>query len=101
MQINLDELEITHNPAENRFETWIDGRLSKLDYLLNGDTIVMTHVGVHPEDRGQGVAAKLTEVALEYAREQSLRVIPMCSYVAAYIRRNPQYTSLTRQRENG
>lgn len=98
MQINLAELEISHNPAENRFETWIEGRLSKLDYLLNGATIVMTHVGVHPDDRGQGVAAKLTEVALAYAREHSLRVIPMCSYVAAYIRRNSQYTELTRQR---
>lgn len=98
MQINVDDLEITRNPAENRFETWIDGRLSKLDYLEDGDTIVMTHVGVDPEDRGQGVAGKLTEAALQYARGKSLRVIPMCSYVAAYIRRNPQHAGLTRQR---
>ena len=97
MQINMDELEVKHNPAENRFETWIEGRLSKLDYLEDGNNIVMTHVGVHPEDRGQGVAAKLTEVALEYARGKSLRVIPMCSYVAAYIRSNPQHVELTRQ----
>ena len=98
MQINTGELEIIHNPAENRFETWIDGKLSKLDYLEDGDTIVMTHVGVHPDHRGQGVAGKLTEAALEYARGKSLRVIPMCSYVAAYIRRNPQFAELTRQR---
>ena len=98
MQTNLDELEITHNPAENRFETWIEGRLSKLDYTESGNTIVMTHVGVHPDDRGQGVAGKLTEVALEYARGKSLRVIPMCSFVATYIRRNPQHAELTKQR---
>jgi predicted GNAT family acetyltransferase len=98
MQINADDLEITYNPAESRFETWIDGRLSKLDYMENGDTIVMTHVGVHPDDRGQGVAAKLTEVALAYARGKSLRVIPMCSYVAAYIRGHPQHAGLTKQR---
>lgn len=98
MQINTGELEIIHNPAENRFETWIDGQLSKLDYLEDGNTIVMTHVGVHPDHRGQGVAGKLTAVALEYARGKSLRVIPMCSYVAAYIRRNPQFAELTRQR---
>lgn len=98
MQINTGALEIIHNPAENRFETWIDGQLSKLDYLEDGDTIVMTHVGVHPDQRGQGVAGKLTEAALGYARGKSLRVIPMCSYVAAYIRRNPQYAELTKQR---
>ncbi len=98
MEINTNELEIVQNPAENRFETWIEGRLSKLDYLEDRDTIVMTHVGVHPDDRGQGVAGKITEVALVYARGKSLRVIPMCSYVAAYIRRNPQYAELTKQR---
>ncbi len=100
MEINSEKLEIIHNPAESRFETWIDGKLSKLDYLENGDTIVMTHVGVFPEHRGQGVAGKLTEAALEYAREKSLRVIPVCPYVAAYIRRNPQYVELTRQSGN-
>lgn len=98
MQINTGELEITHNPTENRFETWIDGKLSKLDYIEDGNTIVMTHVGVHPELRGHGVAAKLTEAALGYARGKSLRVIPMCSYVATYIRRNPQFVELTKQR---
>ena len=98
MQINVDELKITHNEAENRFETWIDDQLSKLDYMQDGNTIVMTHVGVHPDQRGQGVAGKLTEVALGYAREKSWRVIPMCSYVAAYIRRHPEYAELTKQR---
>jgi hypothetical protein len=94
MQINTDTLEIVHNAAENRFETWIEDRLSKLDYMENGDTIVMMHVGVYPDHRGQGVAGKLTQTALEYAKSKSLRVIPMCSYVAAYIRRNPQYAGL-------
>jgi predicted GNAT family acetyltransferase len=96
MQINLDELEVTHNEAENRFETWIQGQLSKLDYLRDGTTMVMTHVGVHPDLRGQGIAGRLTQVALEYAAKNALRVIPMCSYVAAYIRRHPQYQELVK-----
>jgi hypothetical protein len=100
MEINTEKLEVTHNPAENRFEIRVEGRLSKLDYMENGDTIVMMHVGVSPEHRGQGVAGKLTEAALEYAREKSLRVIPTCPYIAAYIRRNPQYAELTRRRGN-
>jgi uncharacterized protein len=98
MQIDLNTLNVVHNEAEDQFETWIDGQLSKLDYMLDRNTIVMTHVGVHPEHRGQGVAGKLTQVALEYAKEKSLRVIPMCPYVATYIRRNRQYEELTKQR---
>jgi predicted GNAT family acetyltransferase len=101
MDIDLEKLEVIHNPSENRFETWIDGHLCKLDYLLDGDTIVMTHVGVHPAHRGHGVAGKLTQVALEYAGENSLRVIPMCPYIGAYIRRKPQYIELTRHQGSG
>jgi len=101
MNIDLQKLEVIHNEAEERFETWIDGQLSKLDYMQDKNTIVITHVGVHPEHRGQGVAGKLTQVALEYAKEKSFRVIPMCPYVATYIRRNPHYEELTRQRADG
>ena len=97
MQVDLDKLEITHNPANQRFEVWIDGHLSKLDYIQDGKNFVITHVGVYPEHRGQGVAAKIMDAGLQYARENSLRVIPMCSYAAAYMRRNPQYMELTDQ----
>jgi uncharacterized protein len=97
MQVDLDKLEITHNPAHHAFEVWIDGHLSKLDYIQDAKNFVITHVGVHPEHRGQGVAAKIVDASLKYARENALRVIPMCSYAAAYIRRNPQYMELTDQ----
>ena len=97
MQVDLEKLEITHNPANDRFEVWIDGKLSKLDYIQEAKNFVIAHVGVYPEHRGQGVAGKIVEAALQYARENGLRVIPMCSYAAAYIRRNPQYMELTEQ----
>jgi predicted GNAT family acetyltransferase len=96
MEINLDELKITNNEAERRFEVSVNGLPSKLDYLLDKDTLVITHVGVHPDLRGMGLAGKLTEVSLEFAKARSLRVIPMCSYAAAYIRRNPKYADLVK-----
>ncbi len=96
MHIDFDALEIIHNEGENRFEVWVNGNLSTLDYIHNGMNFVITHVGVHPELRGQGIAAKITQAGLEYARVNSLKVIPLCSYAAAYIRRNPQYAELTK-----
>jgi len=97
MDINLEQIQVTHNPADNRFETWIDGKLSKLDYIQDGKNFVITHVGVHPELRGQGVAGRIVQMGLDYAKENSLRVVPMCSYAAAYIRRHPEYAELTKQ----
>jgi uncharacterized protein len=97
MPVDLEKLEITHNPANHAFEVWIDGHLSKLDYIQDAKNFVITHVGVYPEHRGQGVAAKIVDAGLQYAKENALRVIPMCSYAATYIRRNPQYMELTDQ----
>ena len=100
MEIDQDQIIVIHNPGENRFETTIDGRFSKLDYIQNGRNFVITHVGVHPDLRGHGVAGKIVEAGLAYARENSFRVVPMCSYAAAYIRRHPEHAGLTRQTGN-
>ena len=100
MTIDMEHLQVNHNPADQRFETWTDGKLSKLDYIEDGKNFVITHVGVQPELRGQGLAGKIVEAGLEYAKEKSLRVVPMCSYAAAYIRRHPEYAELTRQHQN-
>jgi uncharacterized protein len=97
MNVDLEKAEITHNPVNHRFEVWIDGHLSKLDYIQEEKNFVITHVGVYPEHRGQGLAAKIVDASLEYARQNGLRVVPMCSYAAAYIRRNPEYMELTDQ----
>jgi predicted GNAT family acetyltransferase len=97
MQIDLQKLEVTHNAGTNSFETWVENYLSKLDYIQDGKNFVITHVGVHPELRGQGLAGRLVEASLEYAKENSLRVIPMCSYAAAYMRRHPEYAELMNQ----
>ena len=97
MSVDLEKLAVTHNEAERRFETWIDGYLSKLDYIQDGKNFVITHVGVSPELRGQGIAGRIVQVGLEYAKAKSLRVVPMCSYAAAYIRRHPEHIELTRQ----
>ena len=97
--MDYNEVQIIHNPNENRFETVIDGKLSKLDYIQDGKNFVITHVGVHPDLRGGGLAGKIVQTGLEYAQENSLRVVPMCSYAAAYIRRHPEYAELTKQQK--
>jgi predicted GNAT family acetyltransferase len=97
MKLDLEKLEVTHNEANHTFEVWIDGYLSKLDYIQDDKNFVITHVGVNPQFRGQGLAGKIVEAGLEYAKQNSLRVVPMCSYAAAFIRRHPQYLELTSQ----
>lgn len=86
--------EVRNNRAAHRFELELDGRLALIAYIERGDRITFTHTEVPPELEGQGIAGRMAKVALEYAREQQLRVVPLCPYVAGYIRRHPEYQPL-------
>lgn len=88
------EIAVRHNEAERRFEALVDGHLSVADYELTDGALVLTHTFVPPELRGRGVAEQLVRAALAHAGREGLRVVPACSYVAAFIRRNPEFQSL-------
>ena len=90
----MSDVEVTHNQQEFRFEATVDGHLSVLDYRRDGNVLTTTHTGVPPASRGRGIAGKLTAAALDYARGEGLKVVPACSYVAAFIERHPEYQSL-------
>lgn len=86
------------NPAKSRYETLVDGYLGMIEYELAGDTIALTHTEVDPELEGRGVAKALAKFALEDARRRGLRVVPDCPFVAAYIKRHPEYAALVAER---
>jgi len=85
---------VQHNKSQQRFEWLEDGQLSVLDYRLENGVIDLVHTSVPEALGGRGIAADLTRTALETARKQGWRVRPLCSYVAGYIRRKPEYQDL-------
>lgn len=78
---------IEHNTAEKRFEWLEDGQLCVLDYELHDATMSITHTGVPESVGGRGIAADLARAALDTARAENWKVRPLCSYVAAWMRR--------------
>ena len=52
-------------------------------------TLTVNHTEVSPESQGRGVAAKLFEEMIRYARAHALEVVPMCAYVSAQFARHP------------
>ncbi len=88
------EVEVQHNEAASRFEAEVNGYLAVAEYIRAGEQIVFTHTEVPEELEGHGVASQLIRTALDHAREQNLEVVPNCQFVAAYIRRHPEYQPL-------
>ncbi len=85
---------VRHNPGASRYEAEVEGRLVVTEYTRAGDVLTFTHTFVPPELCGRGVAQQLVRNALEDVRLQRLRIVPQCSYVAAFIGRNPEFQSL-------
>jgi predicted GNAT family acetyltransferase len=93
-RMNNAEPDVLNNANARRFEFHSGKLMARLDYRLQNRTIVILHTEVPSELAGCGVGAKLVKAALEYARESGFTVVPLCSYAAAYIQRNPQYQAL-------
>lgn len=87
-------IEVTHEPASQRFVAVIDGLEGVLDYRLTGDTMTITHTNVPPSLRGRGIAGDITRFALETAREHGWKVVPVCPYVASFVTKHPEYSEL-------
>ena len=95
MEIDLSKLDVEHNVAQKRFEMQIGDQMAMVKYILGSSEIIFTHTEVPEAFEGQGVASKIAKVAIEYAKGQGLRIRPMCPYMAAYIKRHPEYHSIT------
>lgn len=91
---DLSNLSVKHNDEEQRFEALVDEGLAVAQYEREGGRILFTHTLVPREARGRGVAGAVVRAGLDYARAQGLKVVPLCSYVGDYIRRNPEYRDL-------
>ena len=85
---------IRHNEAARRFEFTEDGQLCVLGYVLNGSVASFVHTGVPAPVGGRGIAADLVSFGLDTARARGWRVRAVCSYVAAYVQRHPEYQDL-------
>lgn len=88
------QIKVVHNAQASRFEALVDGELCVADYRLQNGAMVMPHTAVAPRLQGHGIAAELVRQALDWARAQGLKVLPRCSYVAAYMRRHPETRDL-------
>jgi len=82
---------IWHDEAQHCFRA--DGG-AVLEYSIQGDRFVFDHTEVPPALRGQGIAAQLAHFAFNHARQHNWRVVPACSFIDAFLRRNPQFADL-------
>jgi uncharacterized protein len=85
------EIVVRDNPEESRLETEVNGLLATLSYERHPHAVVLVETEVPPVLRGRGVANALAKWAVETAERDGLRVVAVCPFVQAYIRRHSRH----------
>ncbi len=92
--LDLSTLKIENNESIHHWEAHVGEYVAFSEYRRNGNTIHFLKTRVPPELEGQGIASRLVKAALDDARTRGLTVVPICRFVASYIRRHPEYRDL-------
>jgi len=91
----LTPLVFSDNETKHRFEAHRDGQLAGFaEYNVHPDALMFTHTEVLPAFEGQGVGSGLARHVLDAARARGKSVIPVCQFIAGYIRKHPEYLDL-------
>lgn len=84
------------NPAESRFELPLpDGDMAFTVYRRReGGVLAIIHVEVPRAYEGRGVGSAVMAGVLDRVRADGGKVVPVCSFAAAYMRRHPEVQDL-------
>jgi len=91
----MSELVVRNNAEELRYEALRDGELVGIvRYRIEPGVVVLVHTEVDEAVEGTGVGSQLVRVALDDLRVRGVGLVPVCPFVAAYLRRHPEYGDL-------
>lgn len=86
--------DVQHDSRAHRFHTEVEGARCVLDYSLESGVMTITHTGVPAQVGGRGIASALVQAALDSARDEGWKVVPSCSYAAAWMQQHSTYDDL-------
>lgn len=55
------------------------------------EKMVIEHTEVDESLKGKGVGLQLVTEAVEYARENNIRIVPVCSFAAAIFKKKEEF----------
>jgi uncharacterized protein len=83
-------------PDRNRFEILVGDEVAGFtEYLDTDRQRIFFHTEIDERFAGQGLAGVLVHEALTETRADEKRIVPVCPYVAAYLKRHDEFTDVT------
>jgi predicted GNAT family acetyltransferase len=93
----MENLIVENNLAKHRFEINLEGGTAFILYQMRGEEVYnLYHTEVPSQFEGKGVGGALAKGTLEYIKAEAKKIIPTCPFVAAYLKRHPEYQELVK-----
>lgn len=85
-----------HTGSKGHFFVEEDGEvLAEMIYTLPGTgQMIIEHTEVSEVLSGQGIGYQLVHEAVEYARHQGMKIIPLCPFANAVFKKKPEYADV-------
>lgn len=55
------------------------------------DKLIIDHTEVDSSLKGKGVGYRLVEASVQYARDNQIKIIPLCPFAHAVFKKNAEY----------
>ncbi|WP_281612848.1 GNAT family N-acetyltransferase [Flammeovirga sp. SubArs3] len=95
------ENQLINNQERKRYEYHVDGHIAFIDYLIARGNIYLTHTEVPRSLGGRGIGKKLVlDVLTEIKEKTEYKLVPLCPFVAAYIKKNPEWKEILSETVN-
>lgn len=90
------EIQQSERETKGRFFIEEDGkRLALMTYTKAGDDkIIIDHTEVDASLKGKGVGNNLVEESVKYARENNLKIIPLCPFAKSVFDKREDYADV-------
>lgn len=87
--------QITRSDDGLKYLLTVDGaEAGRIESGLKDGKVVLYHTEVSRDVEGEGLGSALVKGALDDIRARGLEVVPLCSFVRAYIAKHPDYADL-------
>ena len=92
--MKYDEKQLTLNPKSHRLELEIDGNIAFIEYKLSHNILFLIHTEVPVALRGKGAGSAIVQKALQYAKDNNYKIVPICPFVQYYLNRNKGWNDM-------
>ena len=65
-----------------------------MTYTVAGTRVIIDHTDVDERLRGTGMGRKLVDAAVQWARQENARLMPLCPYAKSVFDKTPDYSDV-------